>query len=604
MSAMLPDRRRAAGLGLTVAGFVLMLVVVVPMALARNTDKVDSLIASDELKRLKKSLRESPGDQALKDRVRGLDHQLRRDLFTRLRFSAVGTYMLLGAAAVFLVGARLTVARDARPANPLEWAPRADHEQDSAGWQNRLALVATALALACGAWLVSMPNVPLAEALAGADAVPALMYPSIEARTRNWPGFRGVGGHGVAPTPAESGAYLTEWSGASGEGILWRAPLFLPGISSPVVWGDCVFLTGADARRKEVYCFDADTGDLRWRSPLIGSISDKPKEKDTINDEASAGHAASTAVTDGQFVYAIFGDGVIAAFEFSGRQMWIRNLGPLENSYRHASSLAMAAGSRSAGVLLVLLDQGDPDAGLSKLLGLNPATGKTLWKTTRPVFENWSSPIITPGGERDLIVTTANPWVIAYDVSDGKEVWRAGGENSYMMAGETAPSPIGTENLTFVVSPGDRITAIRNGGRGDITKTHETWFIEDDAPEIVSPVSDGRRLYVLGLYLTCYDLKDGKKIWQTELLEQRGKEQIALQFNASPVFVRRAGDDPSAGWLYMLDESGTMVVAQTGQIYRETARSKLPDTFSASPAFAGGRIFLRGAKHLYALGNE
>ena len=177
-------------------------------------------------------------------------------------------------------------------------------------------------------------------------------------------------------------------------------------------------MSGATKDVREIYCFDADSGSILWKKqiatdPLIAG-QDVKTNRDT-------GYAAPTMATDGRFAFAMFADGVIAAVDFSGNEVWRRSLGiPQKNNYGHASSLATHHGS-----VIVQFDHGSAGDQLSKLIALNGETGEPIWETTRELPASWSSPIVVDDGDQTRIITCGDPWVIAYSADDGTEIWRA-----------------------------------------------------------------------------------------------------------------------------------------------------------------------------------
>jgi outer membrane protein assembly factor BamB len=351
----------------------------------------------------------------------------------------------------------------------------------------------------------------------------------------------------------------------------------LPGKSSPIVWGERVFLTGATADAREIYCFDAVSGKILWRRD-VASIESKTAEAPEVLKDT--GFAAPTAVTDGQRVYAIFANGDLACFDFVGAQVWVKNMGSFWNQYGHASSLAMYQN-----LLVVLIDQGSDDEGRSALFAIDGRTGDTVWKIPRAVGSSWASPIVisTPLGEQ--IITCASPWVAAYDPVTGAEIWRVN-----FKEGEVAPSPIYASGLVFAVRADGDLTAIRPTGRGDVTQTHVAWTAYDGLPDICRPVGNEECVFLLTSddgTLTCYDAREGRMLWEASL------DGIFL---ASPSLV---GDR-----LYLLNEKGVMIVLSAGREYKELGRAELRERVDASPAFAGGRIYIRGEGHLYAIGSD
>ena len=387
----------------------------------------------------------------------------------------------------------------------------------------------------------------------------------------NWPGFRGPAGTGVAS--------MTEapkrWDAPKGQGVLWKTPVPLPGWNSPVVWGDNVFLSGADSTRREIFCFNANDGTLRWRKPVP-----MPTGGSDIKVSNEAGYAPSTMVTDGKRACAIFVNGDVACFDFSGRLLWLRRLGVPDNPYGHAASLALYGN----GVIVQMDQHGSPKEPKSSLLALDIATGNIVWRISRAVQNSWSTPILIRAGEQEQLITTADPWVIAYDPRTGRELWRAD-----CLGGEVAPSPTFGGGYVLACSQGYGLSAIRPNSVGDVTKTAVAWTFDENLPDIVSPLSDGERVYLVtteGL-VTCVDAKRGQKLWE---------HNFKTKIHASPVLVGKT--------VYLVDTSGVTRLFEAGNAFQEVGAATLGEEISATPAFAGGRIYLRGKDHLYCIGER
>ena len=393
--------------------------------------------------------------------------------------------------------------------------------------------------------------------------------PSAAELAQNWPSFRGPNG-GIA-----TGDYPIRWDVPQGKGVLWKTEIPLPGWNSPVVWNDRVFLTGADEKKREIYCFAVGSGKLLWKHDVPQIVKGKAPE---VGEDT--GYAAPTVAADGKRVFAIFPNGDAVCFSFDGKRLWGRNLGSLESMYGYASSL-----STFRSLLIVQYDQGSGDDGKSAVLAFQGETGKIVWRTSRPVANSWSSPLVVRSGDQGTIFTCANPWSMAYDALTGKELWRAN-----LLSGDVAPSPAFASGTAYVCNSGSVLAAIRADGRGDITKSHVTWQASDGLPDITSPVSDGN--FVLTLTTegkaTCFDAKMGKKMWEHSYEE--------TSFLASLVI--------AGGRAYLLSEEGVMHVVDAKAAFREEARSPIGEKSSATPAFVDGRIFIRGTRHLFCIGGK
>ncbi len=573
--------RYRASVGVAVAAGVLSLIILALLVSNHLLFRISDPLDSRKLIELKDSLRRQPDDEPLKEQIRELDLQLRREYFRRRGFSRIGAYLLVGSASVFLIGTGIAASYRKK----LPMPKRASEEQDghAAALARQAVAVFGAFVLGFALALVILDNGLQYQVLPGAGdqtasveqapaEEPEMPYPPAEEIKRNWPRFRGPGGLGVsnyANVPAS-------WDGETGQGILWKTPVPLPGKNSPVVWGDRVFLTGATEKERAVYCFDANSGEMLWARAVENVPFSEPEPPEV---SADTGFAAPTATTDGQRVYAIFANGDLISFDFDGNQIWARNLGPFKNVYGYASSLNMYQN-----LLIVLLDQGGAEEGISEIIGIEGTSGKTVWETDRPVPNSWATPIIIDTGEREEIITCGNPWVIAYEPASGTELWRA-----KCLGGDIAPSPVYGNGLVFVTNTYEILAAIRPGGEGDVTETHIAWTAEDGLPDICSPLANGELVFLLETYgfLTCYDAKDGTKVWEHDLDET---------FTASPSL---AGDN-----LYFLTDDGIMIIVEAGREFKEVGRSKLGEIFEACPAFLDGRIYIRGEENLYCIAGK
>lgn len=532
------------------------------------------------LEAARKQLQANPTDELLKQHIRDLDLQVRRQYFRHQARNHSGAYLLLGGFIVALIATKRLLAR-------RETVPQPQLNHDAAEQASRRAVLTrwsvAAIGVAVGAVFLSLAfgtstALPAREAdleklvgapsPAGGDVID-VGQPLAEIQT-NWPRFRGPDGTGVA---AGTNAPVA-WNGATGEGVAWKTEVPLPGVNSPVVWGERVFLSGADAKSREVFCFDARAGGLLWRR-TTQTNSAAPASLPKVSDVT--GFAASTLATDGRRVYAIFATGELAALDFNGNPVWSKSLGLPENPYGYATSLNIWQGR-----LLVQVDQGQGKSGKSKLYAFEGQTGRVIWERNRQVPSSWATPIVIEVGGRHQVITLGEPWVIAYDAASGNEAWRAN-----CLGSDLAPSPILAGGLVIFASPWKQLAAIRPDGQGDVSKTHLVWAVEDNVPDITSPVGNGELLFTVssqGL-LICYDVKDGKKQWEKDL---------SLDCHPSPSL---AGDR-----LYVVSTKGTTVVVAAERQFKELARAELGEAVYASPAFVGDRIYLRGTQHLFCLG--
>jgi len=524
--------------------------------------KVTNLVKSDAITRLHEQLRSRPKDEALKAQIRQLDLQLRTQTFYRLQVSRQSVRALLLGLAVFLAGAHAVRRFRRRPPDPTAWGAR-QPEQEERQWRwARYAVAALFLAAAGAAWRLSLQPV-LLPARAPAPVAAAADFPTRAEVLREWPAFRGPDGSGVAPAAAVPLA----WDAATGKNVRWQTAIPLHGFSSPIVWSNSVFLTGANAASSVVYRVDADSGAVLWSAAVTlpgGARLPVPKTADDTS------LAAPTPVTDGRRVCAIFPTGVIAAFDYSGRQLWARNIGPLDNSYGYAASLAMFTYA-----VMVQIDRGAAEDGLSKMMALDLRTGRTLGEARREVAASWSSPVVAELNGQPQLITCANPYVIAYDPLNGQELWR-----NKCLESDVAPSPICAGGLVVAVAPNTAIVALQPGATGVV------WRAEDGVPDATSPVSDGTRLYIVnseGL-LTCYHLQTGKVLWTHEYEDR---------FYASPAIAGQV--------LIIVSRKGIAHLLALGDKYQALGEGRVGEECGASPVPVDGRLYLRGRRHLFCI---
>jgi outer membrane protein assembly factor BamB len=528
---------------------------------------------SPQLLALKEKLAAEPKNEPLQKEIRQLDLKFRQKFRHRLTLDKTGAWLLLGGTLALVLAAGKAAALTKTVPLP---EPKNDAGEQSLklAARARASLAVLALVVAGSLLIIRLDNTSVLPAnqaawqkltgQGGAQEAPAEEAPALSEFQANWPRFRGWDGSGVA---AQTNC---------GTSLVWRSAIPAPGHSSPVVWGDRVFISGGTAAKREVFCYNAAGGALLWRRPVENVPGSPPKVQEVPEDTT---YAAPTMASDGRRAYVIFANGDLAALNFDGSVAWSKYLGPLKNAYGYAASLAVWGNN-----LLIQLDQGGTAPEGSKLISLQGASGRVLWEHSRPVPASWATPIVAEAAGKKQIITLANPWVIAYALAGGEELWRA-----QLLENEVVPSPVFGGGLVLLISPGEKLMALRPDGTGDVTQTHVAWAVEGNVPDIVSPVSQGALVFTVnsGGIVKCFQTDDGKKLWE---------KNLDIDVQASPGI---AGDR-----LFVLGESGVLAVLRAGREFEELGRSQLPDKFLASPAFAGGHLFLRGATNLFCLGPD
>ncbi|HXG63757.1 MAG TPA: PQQ-binding-like beta-propeller repeat protein [Blastocatellia bacterium] len=385
----------------------------------------------------------------------------------------------------------------------------------------------------------------------------------------NWPQFRGPRGQGIS---TETGL-PAQWNAAAN--IVWKTALPGPGHSSPVIWGDRIFLTAFRKQGKGqllTLCVDKASGRILW-------------EKEVPVERVEAVHATNspaspTPATDGKHVYVYFGSYGLVCFDFEGKKIWEKPVGPYPIEWGSASSPIVYGN-------LVLLNC-DTDAE-DFLLAVDKNTGRTVWQAPRSNIERaWPTPVIWSVGGKDQIVVSGSGGVKAYDPRDGRELWTVEGVPRWV-----GPTPVAAHGLLYVAAngrdPENFVMAIRPGGRGNVTKSHVAWRYDRAVSSVPSPVVVGDYLYMVrnGGIMTCLNAKTGALVWQ-ERLPGKG------DYYASPV----AAD----GKIYLLSEEGIVTVIAARPVYQLLGTNDMGERCMASPAISDGRIFIRSDESLFCIG--
>ncbi len=385
-------------------------------------------------------------------------------------------------------------------------------------------------------------------------------YPTKEMMA-NFPSFRGPGGNAIAYQKN----IPNEWDGASGKNILWKQPVPIHAYNSPVIWGNKLFLSGANATSREVYCYDRNNGKLLWTAKA-DQIPGSPANPPEVTPDT--GHAASTVTTDGKSVFAVFSNGDLIAVDMGGKRQWAKNLGVPDNHYGHSSSLIVFEDK-----LIVQYDQKKN----SKVMALSTSNGEEVWSTVRKVRVSWSSPVIVNNGGQVEVILAADPCIASYDAYTGKELWKID-----CITGEVGPSVAYANGIVFALNEYASLVAIKPGEKPEIL-----WEAYDYLSDVPSPVAYNDLLFVVTSYgaVACYNAKAGEILWEKE---------FDAGFYASPIL--------ADGKIYLMDRKGVMHIFKAEKEYVELATSSLGEKSDASPAFADGRVYIRGEKNLYCIG--
>lgn len=439
---------------------------------------------------------------------------------------------------------------------------------------------------------------------AGARA-PARSHPTAKG---SWPSFRGPQASGVA----ERQNLPDSWNAQKGENILWRTPI--PGLahSSPVVWGQRIFLTSAvsndpnatfrpglygdgDAsqdrsrHRWMIYALDKRNGKVLWeRVAHEGEPVDRRHIKST--------YANSTPATDGRIVVAWFGSQGVHAYDVNGRFLWKVDLGRLDLGAYDIPTYEWGPASSPIiwnGLVILQCDtQND-----SFILALDADTGKTVWKTEREELPSWGTPTVAMTSKGPELATNASNYIRGYDPRTGKELWRLGHSSKI-----TAPTPIFSDDMFVIVSgraPERPIFVVRANAHGDLTlpdgqaKSEAiAWSRTGRGSYMPTPLIYDGILYVLANngVLDAYNLQTGEEIYRQRL------PLVGSGFSASPV--------ASDGKLYLSNEDGEMLVIEAGKNFKHIATNSMGELLMATPALSDGVMYVRSSKSLFAIGRK
>lgn len=412
----------------------------------------------------------------------------------------------------------------------------------------------------------------------------------------NWHQWRGPEATGVSRTATPP----LMWSDT--ENVQWKAEIEGQGGSSPIVWGDQVFLSTAvntgkvnpekvapESQTHEnpfgikypntfyefvVLCLDRATGETIWRKVATTQVPVEGHHHD--ND-----YASSSPTTDGERLYVWFGSAGLYCYSLGGEFLWSRDLGPAKTrlSFGEGSSPVVYDGR-----LILTRDQEEQ----SYITVMDAKTGKTLWRKERDEPSCWATPIVVAHGDTKQVITNAHNRVRSYDLADGKLLWECGGQVS-----NVTPSPVSDGTTVFCMSGyrGASVMALPLDALGDISGTDRIrWQRDQGTPYVPSPILYDDFLYFNqsnNAILTCVNAKSG------EILIERTRMPNVRGIYASPVGAQDR--------VYYVGRDGVTLVLKKGGTFDVLATNILNDQIDSSPALAGEQLFLRGEKHLYCI---
>ena len=434
----------------------------------------------------------------------------------------------------------------------------------------------------------------------GAMAVASL------ATAADWPQFRGPSASGVG-----SGAKPPiRWDATKGTNVVWKAEI--PGLSdsSPIVWGDRVYVTTAISSdptqkfRTGLYGDTDSVNDLtphQWKVMALDKLTGKLLWQQTAHEgvpktkrHPKSSQASPSPATNGSVVVAYFGSEGLYAYSSDGKLLWQKDLGIQSVGWFFDPDSELGAASSPVlykNSVIVLCDRQKD----SFIAAFDLKDGKELWRTARAEVSTWGTPTVVAGKDRSEVVTNGSKAIRGYDADTGKELWTLG-PNSEI----ACTTPVAGQGLIFVTAgypPVQPIYAIRIGSTGNLTLAPGkdssdaiAWSKPRGGVYLPSPIVYGDQLYTLGNngILTAYDAKTGNRVYQQRIEGD--------SFVASPV--------AAAGNLYLASEDGDVFVVKAGPQYELIAKNPIGEPILATPAWADDLLIVRGASHLFAIANK
>jgi outer membrane protein assembly factor BamB len=413
----------------------------------------------------------------------------------------------------------------------------------------------------------------------GAALITALLL-TASPHAENWPQWRGPSQNGVS---GETGLPV-RWSKT--ENIAWKLALPAWSGSTPIVWGDRVFLSVASGSDLFLWAIDRSTGSTRWTARLGGGNQRMQKQN----------MSSPSPVTDGRYVWVLTGTGILKAFDFDGKELWGRDLqkeyGRFGLNWGYGSSPLLYDDS-----LYVQVVHGMHTQAASYVLRIDKATGRTVWKIERPTSaryeskDSYATPALVRLGSTNEIVVSGADVVTGYEPATGRELWRAEGLNPDRDgSARVVASPTVVGDLIVAPSRERPLIAVRAGGRGDVTRSHVVWTL-NDGTDVPTPVSDGTLLYLIndrGI-MSAIDVKSGKAVY--------GRQRLpSSTYSGSPVL--------ADGKIYITNEDGMTSVVKAGPTFEILSRNNLDEYTLSSPAVSEGQIFIRTEAFLYCIGQR
>ncbi len=397
-------------------------------------------------------------------------------------------------------------------------------------------------------------------------------------QAQNWPCWRGPNGDGTS----QETNLPVEWDAV--KNVIWKSEVPGVGYSSPIVWEDKLFTLTAlkETQEKVLLCYDAKTGKLLWQKTVIKSPFEAKHNDNSF--------ASGTPATDGKLIYVAFLDGqevVVAAYDFSGKQIWIQRPGKYYSPHGFSCSPALFENK------VIINGDGISEAFFTPtsrkseafLCALNRDDGDIMWSVPHDTAHSFSTPIFRKMDGKMQMIFCGNKEIASYNPDDGSKYWYVRGPWE-----DFCSSPVYNEknDLLLISSawPQRHLLAIKPDGQGDVTESKVVWRTTKGAYYVPSPVCTDNYLFstMTNGEVHCIEVATGKTVWT---------ENLGKQYS-SPVLAN--------GLVYMPNDEGVITVIKPGTEFKMIAQNSIGERMNASPAISNGKIYLRGDKHLFCIG--
>jgi len=555
--------------GISTGAGIFSLIVALTMLLSIIQLKSFDPLDNPAITSIKEEYDKDPANPVKAEQVRALDLMSRKAYFSSRRQVETGSYLLLAGAAIFILCQRLIAGNE----KSIPSVPGERHDQVSGKIRYTKYLAGTVAVLTVTGIISSFMLRSSLPDLSGKNTARALKQKekkedsgrrsagaNFKPDDKNYPFFRGQDGRGIAG----GSGYPVEWNGENGTNIKWKTKVPKNGKSSPVIWGDKIFITGAEGSDCEVYCLNKNSGEILWSVSASGIPGEPAAPPET---DFETGIAASTAATDGKSVCAIFANGNLVCLDMDGNRKWAKNIGTPANVYGYSCSVIMYDGS-----LIVQFDSNDKVS----IMGFDTGSGELKWETLRRGRASWASPVVATYNGEPQVIINGNPEVTAFNAVTGKELW-----SIEVLTGDVAPSLALNSKMVYAVTDYARLAAIKPGPGPSIV-----WQDNMFTSDVSSPVATEDYLFVAtgNGDVACYDAVVGDTLWTHYFMDQ---------FYASPI----VADEK----VYLLDRSGVMHIVKAGPKFEIVAEPPLGEPSDCTPAFSQKNIYVRSRNNIFCI---